>query len=247
MIDITITATRRHKILRRTLESFYKNLFKGYPTRIIINVDPVGEDEDSELSLRECFEFTDNVDWFYPDEPSFPKAFHRAWEAVQSPMVFHLEDDWELLREVDLHEMLQLIATFPELAILRLSGTSAAETTIKAWNKFLDWNGDFFEVKYEDKARIGFSGHPSLIRGSWIKAIHPHLDTVRNPEKQIQDAWRRRNRGLTEEIWKWRYGVFSHPGDPATIKDIGRDWIKTSGFRKEGNRAYFVKWEKINV
>jgi hypothetical protein len=95
-----------------------------------------------------------------------------------------------------------------------------------------------------DEASGCFCGHPSLIKGKWLGRVLFHLDDKRNPEKQIQFPEKKEK--LYNEIVGWRYGVWAKPGDPPLIKDIGRGWIEGAGWRKQGNRSFFVRWEKTN-
>jgi hypothetical protein len=52
---------------------------------------------------------------------------------------------------------------------------------------------------------------------------------------------------MINEVLNWRYGVYAKPGDAPAIRDIGRDWMKQSGLQKQGNKAFFVNWEKSNA
>ena len=67
MIDVTIPAVRRPEILRKTLDSFFKNLFKATPCHAIINVDPVGLEIDSMRVVDVCREYFDEVVFNLPD------------------------------------------------------------------------------------------------------------------------------------------------------------------------------------
>ena len=41
-----------------------------------------------------------------------------------------------------------------------------------------------------------------------------------------------------------RYGVYIKQNSAPMVKDIGRDWMIKSGYRKAGNKAWFDQWEK---
>ncbi|GAH04753.1 unnamed protein product, partial [marine sediment metagenome] len=137
MLEVTITATRRPELLRQTLESFDKNLLcKIHKKRAIINVDPVGEDIDSRRVVDVCHEFFEEVIWNCPKQAHFPSAFTWVWESVTADWVFNLEDDWELLREVDIEILVRLMVQNSSLAMLRLPQFHACPTYMKTWNRF---------------------------------------------------------------------------------------------------------------
>lgn len=123
LIDITITATRRPKILFRTLHSFYRKCFQpiAKECRVIINVDPIGENMPSYMMLDVIEPFFDYVTINMPGNCSFPKAFNWCWKQSTAPFIFHLEEDWELLTNVDIIEMIEKLKTSKGLSALRLS------------------------------------------------------------------------------------------------------------------------------
>ena len=241
MIDICTTATIRPDILNRTLESFKRNLIGDYPCRMIINIDPVGEHQNAQEVVDVCKKYFNVPVIRFADKPSFPYAFLWCWQNAFSEYVLHLEDDWELLEPIWLQDMINELGRSKNLAMLRLSAFRSGVHNAKHWNKFLDWNGRFFEVKEQDRRRIGFCGHPALIKREWIQSVLPLMNTVKNPEKQLQFP-EHNSQELLLEVLQWRYGVYQKQEKPPQIKDIGRDWIAGSGWKKKGNRAYFTEW-----
>lgn len=244
MIDITMTAVRRPTIIERTLSSFKKNLFKDHPTRLIINIDPVGED------TRLC-EITDVIEDYFPymitripAKPHFTKAFIWTWQQATSKYVFHLEDDWELLRPVDLDAMIALMDKYPDLGGLRLAWKDAEGETVKNFPRsFFDWNGEYFECPIERRGCDGTCGHPTLYRGELIERIVPYMREEYNPEKQLR-YWIPEIPPIIEE---YTYGVFAQPNDKAIIAEIGERWRNQHGWVKQGGcsqKAFFKWWIK---
>lgn len=251
MINITIIATRRADILEKTLSSFRNNVLSKYtyynpwPT-VYINIDPVGPDKDGgaakDVTLRHFMD--SNVFFNEPAAPSFPKAFKWVLDNVgaEYSYVFHLEDDWEFLRPVNINRMLLLMAYNPDLAILRLPWKPTGPDSMKNWKYFFPWNGEFFECPKELRRTVGFCGHPSLIRMKFIRNTIQHIDDTRNPEKQFHHGHPK----LMKEIDRWRYGVFAEPNQGPAIRDVGRQWMIKNGLKKAGNKAFFTQWEKID-
>jgi hypothetical protein len=242
MIDITITACRRRELLFKTLNSFLEKALINVPFRLIINVDPVGVDEDSYKSVELCNWFSSPVVYRCPEKPNFSEAFKWSWDQAEADWVFHLEDDWELLVNVDLNDMMGILKSHSKLALLRLPQFKAGEDKMKNWDRWFPWNGTYFECPEEMKQAVGFCGHPSLIKGQYVRACRGHLLTDRNPEKQFHGG----NPFLVAEATRWEYGVYSKPGHPNYIQDLGRKWSVDNGWKKKGNKAHFMIWEPIN-
>lgn len=242
-MDVCITAVRRPEILRRTLESFDEFLLNQYrKKRAIINVDPVGEDIDPRRVVDVCQEFFEEVVWNCPEEPSFPKAFKWVWTHANAQWLFHLEDDWEMLRPVNLSIIGDLLLKYRDLALLRLPAFHAGLEYMKTWNRFMPWNGEFYEVPSSDRIALGFCGHPQLIKGEFVRAIAPYIDENRNPEKQFHVG----PKEIMQEVSRWRYGLYGEPADPPSlpiVRDIGRQWSVQHGWKKKGSKAWFTEWE----
>lgn len=240
MIDITMTATLRPEILDATLSSFKTNLFRNYPCHLIINIDPVGDTTktaDDVLTVAE--KYFKIITARKAATASFGHAFKWCWSKVQSMWAFHLEDDWLLKTPVDLEYLLGIMRDNPRLASLRLPMFPAGREEMKNWNLYFPWNGQYFECPLRHTQAAGFAGHPSLLRGSFVRACAPLLIPELNPEKQFHGD----NPNLVCNVLQWRYGVYGYPDSPQMIQDIGRDWMQKQGLQKQGNKAFFTQWE----
>ena len=249
-IAITMTATLRPTILRKTLNSFCSNCF-NMDEVLIINIDPVGIHDTEHMCVTDTIECIISEYWsrrnsilYTPLHASFPAAFKRVWQkAAQTDFdyIFHLEDDWQLLRGVDLSDMIHLMEENEDLMILRLSQFPTGQNRTKNWNKWLYWTGEFFESKPEEKGLLGFCGHPSLIKREFVEAALKVLDGIHNPEKQIKGH----NKIMKPLYDKGRFGVYSPQNCGPTVMDIGRPWMVKNGFKKQGDKANFTQWEKV--
>ena len=247
-IDITITATCRPDILDRTLRSFSQNLFRPHSqiiNNVFVNIDPIGpSDPHTTAKVLSRYFPTHKITTHIPNTPSFPKAFIWCWQqtlSTPSACVFHLEDDWELTRPVDLQNLFLLLYLYPDLSILRLSAFRSGTHVMKCWNKLIQWNGTFFETPPDLRGLLGFCGHPSLIRKEFIRTVLPHLDSEKNPEKQIKGS----HPVFGHYILSHRFGVYHGQDEPAAIRDIGRQWMIQNQYRKSGSKAWFTQWENF--
>jgi len=246
MIEILIPTCLRPEVLDRTLDSFRRFLFTDpvldiIPVGIHLNVDPVGPcPRPREVKETVQRHFPRLLSWRFADEPSFPVAFASLWQAASGHNpVFYLEDDWELLRPVDLAHMLAILEMNPDLAGLRLPWKPTEAARMKNWRYFFPWNGEFFACPADLRRAVGFCGHPGLFRGEFVARCAPHLDTTRNPEKQFHHG----SPALMAEVDRWQFGVFARPNELPAIRDIGRAWMVEHGFRKAGSKAHFTHWE----
>lgn len=241
-IDVTITATLRPELLDRTLFSFFNNLFGDWPVRAIMNIDPVG----GGLSLvdqvdKVCRGYFKSSFVIVSNKAHFGRAFKKIWTmaGLEAPFVFHLEDDWELIRKVSLSDMLALMTEERRINILRLPQNDAPLTgNYKDWNVSYPYNGQFYEVPANLRCTIGFCGHPSLIRSSFVRQALDYLDPEMNPEKQLKGIDHKRR------VWlrSLRLGVMTKPGESKAIIDTGREWRRERQIEKKGNAAFFTEW-----
>lgn len=240
-IDVTITACRRPRIFARTMVSFYENMLSNHNCRASINIDPIGDGDEQE-TLANC-QIACRVPGAFrlPTQANFSKAFKWVWKNKgNANYVLHLEDDWELLKEVDVEHMVAILERHPKLALLRLPQFKADGDKMKNWNRFFPWNGQYFECPEELKMSVGFCGHPSLIKREFIDNTVNFIDTTKNPEKQFH----RGPKEIMDEVAEWSYGVYGTPKESAMIRDIGRKWMIENKWKKKGSKAYFMEWER---
>jgi len=237
-IDITIPTTLRPGLLEKTLDSFCKNVFTDRNRyRLIFNVDPIGEDCDPMDVVKVAGFYFDDILYNIAEKPSFPKAFMWCWNHAESDYLFHINEDWELLRPINIDDMIDILEKTNNLACLRL-------LRVDIPNNF---NGFSSEYKYIDMGKYlraerrdaSFSTSPELIKAAFYKEARKYLLNNKNPEKQFRPGNK-----VYKVVKEWDYAFYAKPGDKMLIKDIGRDWMAKNKFRKKGGHG-FTEWEKI--
>jgi hypothetical protein len=206
-------------------------------------VDNVGsERHKAEDVLSVCSKFFDNIKFQFSGHPFFPSAFVWCWKNTTEKYVFHLEEDWELQREVNFKEFMEIFKANPKLAHLRLSFFKTTNLHVKQWQKhFFPWNGRYFSCPSDLKLRVGWCGHPSMNLGSFCRSVLPYINPLKNPEKQIKGI----NPHIASIINEHDFGVYCERNHPPLIKDLGREWMKANGWQKAGkNREWFTEWER---
>jgi hypothetical protein len=223
MLDITTTATIRPNLFYQTLKSFTDRLFvhqKEY--RLILNVDPVGEDVDPMEMVKVGKQFFDNVVYNIPDEPNFAQACKWCWENTETDFVFHLEDDWTLSRKIFISNMLSVITKNKNMMLLRLPKL----------------NLEYIHPIYEKQNFIKqhkLMLNPGIFRGDFIRDIASKMNIVDNPEKQLRRVFKLPSYQLA--------GVYCGIGAGEYIKHHGREWQKHSRYKKKKG-SNFIIWEK---
>lgn len=121
-IDIITTATLRPKILDYTLNSFCEKMLKEQSRyRLIINIDPIGENIKPKEVLKVAEKYFDNIIYNIPDKPCFTKAVIWCWSQIKYEYLFNLEDDWELLIPINIDSMITILDNHPDMSGLRLN------------------------------------------------------------------------------------------------------------------------------
>lgn len=253
-LTLTMTATLRPELLKVTLESFHKNLFKDIfqTTHLVVNIDPTGHNGTNKdkhdrveeiLRILSLYSFKSNT-INVPEEPHFGHAFRWVISKIKTEYFFHLEEDWNLIQATSFRDMLSLFEEDPNLVHLRLSQFPSVNGTMKTWNKFMKWNGKYFEVPYELKGGLGWAGHPSLNRTTFMKGCIQYSNPNGNPEKQLK-LRRYSPPSLIKLYSDSTFGIYHPYNAPRSVVDIGRQWMIKNKFAKKGTKAFFTTWEKV--
>lgn len=223
-IDITTTATLRPKILDYTLNSFCEKMLKEQSRyRLIINIDPIGENIKPKEVLKVAEKYFDNIIYNIPDKPCFTKAVIWCWSQIKYEYLFNLEDDWELLIPINIDSMITILDNHPDMSGLRLNKENTKKSKCS--------------IRHGYTPHPKLSLNPTLFRGSFIKGVVPLMSIDRNPEKQLRPS----RSLLGEYMRKWINGIYTKESHRIIVKDIGRLWMDSTPFKK---RTGFLFWEK---
>ena len=243
-IDVTTTATLRYAIVEETLSTFWNKLFKGHDARLIINIDPIGNGNETAESIVEMARrYFPEVIYRIPPTAQYIDALKWTWSQVQSEYFFNLEDDYHLVCQLDMSAMLRAFKHDKALALLRLpKGESFGDKVhwaVPFRSKLAIWNGYY----YEDST-LAFTGMPSMIRTKWMRGFYPHLRSDLNHEI----TFRKLKQAEMPIALDWKFGVYTERDTPKTVYDIGVDWRNKKDIRKNyGDRKRkvgFTGWLK---
>jgi hypothetical protein len=116
-ITVVVTSCNRHDLLARTLESFRAHETESRVARILVAED--GDADPSQVCARfgaEHFRTKARVGQI--------KLIDQAYAKVTTPLIFHLEDDWEFYRSGFMEKSRHFLDLDPKILLVQL----------RAWN-----------------------------------------------------------------------------------------------------------------
>lgn len=224
-IDITMSATVRPSLLERTLSSFTEKMLTDKNRyRLIINIDPIGESIPRKEVLKVAQKYFDDIIYNYPDLPGFCKAVMWCWGQTKGDYIFHLEDDWSLLCNINIDSMINILDKNPKLVSLRLNkDNTGINKQTRSWG-----------FMYYPKISL----NPTLFKGNFIREVVELMDPELNPEKQLR-ATDKHERGRLISLVT--HGIYTKDSTGIVVRDIGREWMDKSKFSKE---IGFTEWKE---
>ena len=237
--DITIVATRRPELLRQMIGSFSKNVFPKLDIgHVYANVDPAfGSKDDQAEAVHIIRQRFPAATVFEPETPGFAAAVVRVWAATSSPFVLHLEEDWLAVK--DAGDFCAPFGHHPKLAQVVLS-MPFQEKRLGIRRKFKSRRLIGLTVPFTRKPCNHIGTSPGLFRGSFCREAARIMDPALDPEKQFCGG---RNAPL--ERYARGFDSFIHsPDGDYVLADLGRDWMKAHGRRKQIINGV-VTWPEI--
>ena len=244
-IDVTMTATLRRDIIIKTLSSFKRMFTPDHEYTLYINIDPIGEGiipEEIYLIARQYFK---KVIPNYPKTPGFCNAFKWCIENTTADIIFHLEDDWELLRPFNINSLLHIMDLHPSLGAIRLNRGFAILKDNHTINLKTSM-GDRFEkfAIFNNLLRLGYVVHPDVsfnpgvFNGKYIRKVSQYIVPPENPEDQflkmhLNKEW--------DKIPNLLHAIYIGDGFEIVTRDIGRSWMDDSKYEKSDSGFIFWK------
>ncbi len=217
----TLTASPRAKILSKTLKSFSNNLvgISLSDCTIYANIDPFeGYDKEILKVVDVLNSHFGNVIYRIPESPNFSEALKYVWSQPSDELIFHLEDDWKLEKQINLDKIESYFYRYDDLMQVRLHWKRCLSLSLK-------------------NPRYGLS--PCIVRKTLYQIVASELLPNKNPEWQIRKRGKRW--GVPEPSTK---SIFIFP-KVSCIKDIGARWKINRKIHNQKcwkHDPKFVKW-----
>lgn len=216
-LSFSTTAMVRPSIIEQTYSSFQKRTgldFKKFSLRLNIDPAPSVSEKKAMEVVNIARRYFGHVDFNLPKSCSFPKAVKWCWNDVKTPYLFHLEDDWRLMKDVNIGAMINI----------------------------LDSNSHIHQVcmrAYYHQKDLGLLPH--IIRSETAMKFAKFLKDDVNPEIQLKSGECKDESG--NQVCCPRAAI-QYPDNPSDtlIKDLGRFWMKSTHMIRPGN--FFTAWER---
>jgi hypothetical protein len=237
-LEFTTTACNRPELLFQTYKSYTSKL-KGIDfnkSTLYINIDPSPNNENINKVINVCQKFFGKVITRIPEKPNFTFAVWWLFNQPKGKYFFHLEDDWVLMEEIHIKDMIKRMEKKNSLQLIlnkkKMQWSGIVNNKIKSSHHFT-------------KPKNGLEPEPALVPGLWNtnhfrKIYLEKFQIHHNPEHTIKINWRK----------NWEYNIkntpiiFWNPGTEIS-KDIGREWRS----KKKINRKYQKnhQWNTWNI
>ena len=204
-LEFTTTACNRPKILESTYKSYTTRLknvdFKN--STLYINVDPTPHSDNIIEVIDIANKYFGNVIEYVPEKPNFAAAVLWCFNQVKGDLFFHLEDDWNLMKDVDIHKMVKLLGKDNIQCLLNKTPNLIPPREI---------------------------GEPAFIPGlsskKYIQKYLPLMDDLSNPEAQIKNIFRKNKK------FQKNKSINIDPNNEFS-RDIGRIWLQQNGLERD--------------
>jgi hypothetical protein len=223
-IELTIVGARRPALLAKTLASFNQHLFRHFQfVRASINIDPIWGDESEKTECaKQMRQYFPDAVIYTPETPSYCRAVKRLWSNSIADFIFHLEDDWLLLEDIEP----SVLDRFNDPALAQVS----LMVKEKRWDRAR--RGDYHFIKRRDKM-LGFvpspirrrvpcfTVSPAFTRGEFARQWASLMEESLDPEKQAHSGV---NPKLEKYVRSYRNYLYSGVQHYNIAVDTGREW-----------------------
>jgi hypothetical protein len=171
-----------------------------------------------------------------------------------------VDDDWELLKEIEInhmistHRKLENLANLriPKMDIPKMTGEMEYKGQPRGYVNMFKGNTKCDYV-YHKRALIAtkkfnqMTINPTLFKGKFIKEVRQVLDIKKDPELQLK--LRGKNPKVEAIINKWDIGIYANFDKTPSVKDLGRDWMKKMKITKatKASIPLAMKWNTKNM
>lgn len=125
---------------------------------LVINIDPSPQDKTTQV-LDVCKKYFSNVIYNMPETPNFCKAVKWCW-SFDYDYLFHIEDDWEFISDIDLEEIISFFGQSAYQVSLRLTKHDFPRfyrLSPSVFSKeFYQKSANFLDINYNPEHQIGY-------------------------------------------------------------------------------------------
>lgn len=238
MIDITMTAALRKEILEQTLISILNFVKYDGDFRLIIDVAPVGDMNQTQNEVLDIAEeYFDNVKSRMVNPSLQADAVKWTWQQSNTQYVLQWEDDWVAVKEINLNKVIRFI----ERSDLINLGAISFDRIEKPVKTYPAYQGSYriydpnFYIRTKGKS---LGGPPSLMCKWYLKRAINFI----NPKECLDITTH--NSDVQDFLSEWVHGWYlGEDGEGKQVKDIGKAWLKSKGMKRNKRSSVGVLWE----
>jgi hypothetical protein len=230
-ISFVITSCGRFDLLEDTLESFFHH--NRAPIANYVLVEDSGEESVRETLAKYAIEFTVLV-----NNPKLGqlRSIDRAYASVETPFIFHCEDDWRFFRGGFIEESIRILNAFPHVSAIlsRRTGQNPIFDEIFLRARISQFEDIRFRIMDVDNVSPwgGYSFNPSVVRVADYKAIGPFSKFRHEPHISEEFARRGMAFACLEKPACETIGRGRHIADPYARPHWRKDFKLRSGSLK---------------
>lgn len=243
-----MVAVVRPAMIKETVQSLIDNMLnKDHSFRMILNVDPIGEQgktQEDVVNLIKDFDYFDDVVVRTPPKPHVVKAVRWCLDQAESDLVIFKEDDIKILEHIDLNRMIELLDSYPLLSSLHTDKWGTALDHQRTFDNGHKIQRCGFMWEYGYKGMIPFyratqwhraySFLPNLTKIKFIKDARKYIKPAygASPTNIMKGKAGNIEGTLHSFLASWEYGYFTRPEMPKQIEDLGKEWKQERGWKK---------------
>lgn len=187
-VTMCLTSCNRFGELHRTLESFFK--YNTYPLRHLY----ISEDGDLAraqevlqcfLEMYELTQYSDNIT-LYGGEHNQIDSIDKLYSKVETPYIFHCEDDWVFTRSFFIEQSKCILEKSPKIFNVWLRDINS--TNLHPLEKLVNIAGYqcFLLAEHYNSDWHGFTFNPHLFRKSdYVGSYRQLVDSKSDPNRKI--------------------------------------------------------------
>lgn len=209
-VTLVVTSCDRFDLLRRTLDTFFTH--NTYPLRGLI----LTEDSDKEVPEWVTSYHAETLVLAPGDWQGQVASIDRAYAMVDTPYVFHLEDDWEFYRPGFIEASMEVLEAEPQCVNVWLRDRrDTGKHPIHGDRMATDWHGWH-----------GFTWNPTLKRMADYEAVGTYSEVVAACQDPLPDDKPYLKEAVVGTEY-WRRGFYAKITPQGYVRHIG--WDRRAG------------------
>ncbi len=232
-IDIAMTAALRPRILYRTLSSIWGYLKWSGGFRLVVDIAPVGDLRHTQNDVLDVVRrhFPNGYEVRAAKDSPQADALKWTWEKARGPFFLQWEDDWTMVRDIDLSIPLHFMEQNHDTGMVVFDRVEKPIYSTRYKRNFQYLNNGFWR-RHSEKS---LGGPPALVK----KEFADDVCQIVNGDVCLDILSRRPE---AEGILS-RWQIYVYAVDPiGIVQDIGKEWMQSQNLVRIKRTDKGVQW-----